>query len=151
MRDTYAAALAVALEEARRGVAEGGMPFGAALADREGNVLASGRNRQLQDGDWFSHAETVCLGSFASSFDKVAELPDTVLVATEAPCPMCAGAAIIAGIGTVVVGESVHFQGGTDLLEARGVQVIDLADPQCIDLVTTFKERHPGRWDQFSA
>ncbi|MCX5590225.1 nucleoside deaminase [Alcaligenes endophyticus] len=140
--------LLVALEQARLGVAEGGMPFGSALVDG-GVVVAKGRNRQLQDGEYFSHAETNCLAPYLKR-----PLPagnQAVLYATEAPCPMCAGAALISGIRKIVVGENQHYAGAVDWLRQEGVDVTILNDQDCIDLVSDFKATFPEKWETFSA
>lgn len=151
MRPEYEAGLAAALAEAELGVEEGGMPFGAVLLDAQGQILARGHNRQIQSGRWLAHAETECLGSYLVSLDRKAILDSAVLVATEAPCPMCAGAAIICGIKTVVAGETVHYAGAVGELEAAGVEVLVAQDQDCIDLVSRFKADHQDRWNRFSA
>lgn len=146
-----AALIAEALAEARRGVAEGGMPFGAVLADAAGVVVARGHNRQIQSGRWLAHAETECLAGYLTSLDRRADLATMTLVATEAPCPMCAGAAVVAGVGRVLVGEAVHYAGALDLLRAADVPVEVLDDAACVDLVTDFRAEHADRWARFSA
>lgn len=145
---TAVALVTEAVEEARRGVAGGGMPFGALLLI-DGQIVTRAHNRQVQDQHYLAHAETVCLGSYMG--ERPDPLPPTaVLVATEAPCPMCAGTAIIAGIRTVIIGETVHYRGAVDWL-ADHVDVRVLNDQRCVDLVTDFRHEHPDRWDRFSA
>lgn len=145
---TAAALMTEAVEEARRGVASGGMPFGALLLI-DGQIVTRAHNRQIQDQHYLAHAETVCLSGYMG--ERPDSLPPTaVLVATEAPCPMCAGTAIIAGIGTVIIGETAHYLGAADWL-ADHVDVQVLNDQRCVDLVTDFRHEHPDRWDRFSA
>lgn len=138
----------VALEQARQSVAEGGMPFGAALVVG-GQVVATGHNRQLQDNNYFSHAETNCLMPYLKR--PLEAGVEAVLYATEAPCPMCAGAALISGIRKIVVGENYHYAGAIDWLVQQAVEVSLLNDAACIDLVTSFKSMYPDKWNTFSA
>lgn len=138
----------IALNEARLGVAEGGMPFGAALVV-DGDLVAKGHNRQLQDNNYFSHAETNCLLPYLTH--PLAAEVNAVLYATEAPCPMCAGTAMISGIRKIVVGENYHYAGAIDWLVQQGIDVSILNDPACIDLVAEFKANYPDKWNSFSA
>lgn len=137
-----------ALAEARDGVAFGGMPFGSVLVV-DGKIVSRGHNRQIQDGKYLAHAEMVCLESFLADHDG--PLDNATLVATEAPCPMCAGAAIVAGVTRIVVGEAHHYPGACDWLATQDVELVILNDPGCIELVSDFKARHPDRWNRFSA
>jgi cytosine deaminase len=138
-----------ALDEARRGVAAGGMPFGAVLVV-DGTIVARGHNRQIQDQHFLAHAEAVCLTSALTGHTE--PLPATAtLVATEAPCPMCAATALVAGVTRVVVGEDRHYRGACAWLAEQGVQVQVLDDPDCVDLVTDFRRSHPDRWNRYSA
>lgn len=124
------------------------MPFGAALVI-DGEVVAASRNRQVQEGKYFSHAEVNCLEGVLNR--PFGDDEDIVMVATEAPCPMCAGAIIISGIREVVVGEDVHYKGALTWLKESGITVNVLNHPGCIDLVKDFKANHPQRWSAFSA
>ena len=140
----YRAMLEVALEEARKGRDEGGVPIGAAMFDGEGKLLASGRNRRVQQGDPSVHGET-------DAFRKAGRqrrYQDTIMVTTLAPCWYCSGLIVQFQIGTVVVGESRTFQGGIDWLRERGVKVIDLASPECVQLLAAFIEAHPDVWNE---
>ena len=139
--------LHIALAEARLSVNEGGMPFGAALVV-DGQFIARAHNRQLQDAAYFSHAEMNCLQHLPRPLraDQHA-----VLYATEAPCPMCAGAVLISGIRHVVVGEDVHYSGACDWLRSHGITVEIRQDADCIALVSNFRHHHPDRWNAFSA
>ena len=140
----YRAMLAVAVEEARAGLAEGGIPIGAALFSRDGAVLGRGRNRRVQEGDPSVHGET-------DAFRKAGRqrsYRDTIMVTTLSPCWYCSGLVRQFGIGTVVMGESVNFHGGHDWLRANGVDVIDLADEECIDMLGEWIEANPGVWNE---
>jgi cytosine deaminase len=136
--------LAVALEEARAGLAEGGIPIGAALFTRDGELLGRGHNRRVQDGDPSLHGET-------DAFRRAGRrrgYGDTVMVTTLAPCWYCSGLVRQFGIGRVVVGESVNFAGGVDWLREAGVEVTDLASPECIELLGSFIAAHPELWHE---
>src|SRR5918911_1178342 len=127
----HAAMLAVALEEARAGFAEGGIPIGAALFDRDGNVLGRGHNRRVQDDDPSVHGET---DAFRNA-GRRRSYRDTVMVTTLSPCWYCSGLVRQFGIGRVVVGESVNFAGGVDWLREAGVEVVDLHSQECIEML----------------
>src|ERR687884_51084 len=127
----HAAMLAVALEEARAGFAEGGIPIGAALFGRDGRVLGRGHNRRVQDDDPSVHAET---DAFRRA-GRRRSYRDTVMVTTLAPCWYCSGLVRQFGIGRVVVGESVNFAGGVDWLREAGVEVVDLHSQECIEML----------------
>jgi len=136
--------LAVALEEARAGLAEGGIPIGAALFTRDGDLLGRGHNRRVQDGDPSLHGET-------DAFRRAGRrrgYRDTVMVTTLAPCWYCSGLVRQFGIGRVVVGESVNFAGGVDWLREAGVEVADLASPECIELLGGYIAAHPEVWNE---
>ena len=140
----YQAMLDVALEEARLGLAEGGIPIGAALFDRTGVLLGRGHNRRVQENDPSVHGET-------DAFRKAGRqrrYQDTVMVTTLAPCWYCSGLIVQFQIGKVVVGESRTFRGGIDWLRERGVDVLDLDSSECVDLLTAFIEAHPDVWDE---
>ena len=138
------AMLVIAIEEARQGLAEGGVPIGAALFDGEGNLLGRGHNRRVQEGDPSIHGET-------DAFRKAGRqrsYKDTIMVTTLAPCWYCSGLVRQFNIGTVIVGESVTFQGGIDWLRENGVEVIDLRSQECIDLLQSFIDEHPDIWNE---
>ena len=138
------ALLAVALEEARQGLAEGGIPIGAALFASDGTLLGRGHNRRVQDGDPSMHGETAAFRAAG----RQRSYRDTIMVTTLAPCWYCSGLVRQFGIGTVVVGESVTFQGGIDWLRENGVTVIDLHSRECIDLLTGYITAHPEVWNE---
>jgi len=136
--------LAVALEEARLGMAEGGIPIGAALFDATGRLLGRGHNRRVQDGDPSAHGET---DAFRNAGRQRGYL-DTIMVTTLAPCWYCSGLIVQFRIGTVVVGESRSFRGGIDWLRDRGVAVIDLESSECAELLARFISAHPQVWNE---
>lgn len=140
----YERMLQVALEEARTGLAEGGIPIGAALFDGHGQVLGRGHNRRIQDQDPSMHAETDAFRSAGRRRDY----RECVLVSTLAPCWYCSGLVRQFGIGTLVAGESTNFQGGLDWLRASGTTVVDLQSPDCIRLLADYIASHPDVWDE---
>lgn len=140
----YPAMLQVALDEARQGLEEGGIPIGAALFNRDGVLLGAGHNRRVQEGDPSVHAET-------DAFRKAGRqrtYKDTIMVTTLAPCWYCSGLIRQFGIGAVVVGESATFSGGIDWLRECGVEVIDMNSTDCVRLLTDYIHRHPEVWHE---
>lgn len=138
------ALLDLAIEEARAGLAEGGIPIGAALFDGEGNLLGRGHNRRVQEGDPSIHGET-------DAFRKAGRqrsYRDTIMVTTLAPCWYCSGLVRQFGIGTVIVGESQTFQGGIDWLRENGVEVVDLDSEVCKKILGDFITAHPEIWNE---
>jgi creatinine deaminase len=143
-RTNYLALLETAIDEARRGFAEGGIPIGAALFDNTGKLLGSGHNRRVQDGDPSAHGET-------DAFRKAGRhksYRDKIMVTTLAPCWYCSGLIRQFGIGTVVVGESLHFRGGIDWLQENGIKVIDLASNECARMLGKFIAENPALWHE---
>src|SRR4051794_13504759 len=136
--------LGVALEEARTGLAEGGIPIGAALFAADGTLLGRGHNRRVQDDDPSLHAET---DAFRRS-GRRRTYRDTVMATTLAPCWYCSGLVRQFGISKVVVGESVNFPGGISWLRESGVEVVDLASAHCIGLLGGFIAEHPELWHE---
>jgi cytosine/creatinine deaminase len=134
--------LSVALEEARLGLAEGGIPIGACLCDADGRVLGRGHNRRVQQDDPSVHGET---DAFRNA-GRVKTYRDKIMVTTLAPCWYCSGLIRQFNIGTVIVGESVNFAGGLDWLRESGVRVIDLHDGTCIQMLGDFIRAHPELW-----
>lgn len=140
----YQAMLSVAIDEARTGLAEGGIPIGAAMFDAAGVLLGRGRNRRVQEGDPSIHAET-------DAFRKAGRLRsyrNTIMVTTLAPCWYCSGLIRQFSIGTVVVGESVNFDGGIRWLREHGVNVTDLNSAECISMLAEYIAAHPGVWNE---
>jgi cytosine/creatinine deaminase len=143
-RPEYEAMLEVALEEARQGLAEGGIPIGAALFHRDGRLLGRGHNRRVQENDPSVHAET-------DAFRKAGRqrsYRDVIMVTTLAPCWYCSGLVRQFRIGTVVVGESSNFPGGIAWLAENGVEVIDLASTECRRLLADWIAAHPALWNE---
>ena len=141
MTDWNQASFEEALTQARKSLAEGGVPVGSAL-DIGGMMVASGHNRRVQDGDPIAHGEMSCLRSAG----RRTSYRDAVMYTTLAPCAMCAGTIVQFGIPVVVVGESDTFPGELELLRARGVTVIELNDDRCKQLMIEFQERYPDVW-----
>jgi cytosine/creatinine deaminase len=140
----YEAMLRVALEEARQGLAEGGIPIGAALFDRHGAILGRGHNRRVQDGDPSLHAETAAFRAAG----RRRSYRDTIMVTTLAPCWYCSGLVRQFGIGTVVVGESANFGGGLDWLREHGVTIVELHSEECARLLAGYIAAHPDIWHE---
>ncbi|MBZ5553670.1 MAG: nucleoside deaminase [Acidobacteriia bacterium] len=140
----YFSMLRHAIEEARQGLSEGGIPIGAALFDRGGNLLGRGHNRRVQDGDPSVHAET---DAFRKS-GRQRSYRDKIMVTTLAPCWYCSGLVYQFKIGAVVVGESVNFSGGAGWLRQNGVEVIDLHSKECIRLLADYIAGHPEIWNE---
>ncbi|MBC8646358.1 MAG: nucleoside deaminase [Thermoanaerobaculia bacterium] len=136
--------LGIALDEARLGLAEGGIPIGAALFDARGKLLGRGHNRRVQDGDPSAHGET---DAFRRA-GRQRSYRETVMVTTLAPCWYCSGLVRQFGIGRVVVGESVNFRGGLDWLLENGVPVTDLRSPECVRLLADYIDAHPDVWGE---
>lgn len=138
------ALLQPALEEARLGFTEGGVPVGAALFDSRGTLLGRGRNRRVQDSDPSAHGET---DAFRRA-GRQATYRDKILVTTLAPCWFCSGLIRQFRIGTLVVGESENFAGHLDWLREAGVRVIELNDTACTELMRRFIAQSPGLWSE---
>jgi cytosine/creatinine deaminase len=132
-----------AIEEARRGLAEGGLPIGAVLV-RHGKVIGRGHNRRVQKGDPMSHAEIDCL----TNAGRQKTYKDTVLYSTLMPCFLCSGAIVQFGIPKIIVGDTVNFGGAPGFLRHQGVECIDLHDPECIHMMGEFIKTHPELWHE---
>jgi len=140
----YNAMLDVAIEEAKIGLSEGGIPIGAALFDSEGNLLGKGHNRRVQEDDPSIHGET-------DAFRKAGRqrsYRDKIMVTTLAPCWYCSGLVRQFKIGTVVVGESENFDGGVEWLRENGIEVIDLGSRECVRMLRDFVAAHPELWNE---
>ena len=136
------ALLAVAVEEARAGLAEGGVPIGAALFGPAGELLGRGHNRRVQDGDPSMHAET----SAFRDAGRQRGYRGTTMATTLSPCWYCSGLVRQFGISRVVIGESRTFTGGHDWLAGLGVDVVVLDDDACVTLLGDWIEAHPQVW-----
>jgi creatinine deaminase len=140
----HTAMLAVALAEARKGLAEGGIPIGAAIFDAEGKLIGAGHNRRVQNGDPSMHGETDAFRNAGRqrSYRKL------TMVTTLAPCWYCSGLVRQFGFGTLVVGESRNFQGGVEWLRSLGVKVVDLDSQECVALLAKYIEANPEVWHE---
>ena len=136
--------LAVALEEARKGLAEGGIPIGAAIFDATGKLVGSGHNRRVQNGDPSMHGET---DAFRNA-GRQRSYRNLTMVTTLAPCWYCSGLVRQFGFGSLVVGESRNFQGGLDWLRSLGVKVVDLDSQECVKLLGEYIRRNPEVWNE---
>ncbi len=136
--------LAVALAEARKGLAEGGIPIGAAIFDAAGKRVGSGHNRRLQNGDPSLHGETDAFRNAGRqrSYRKL------IMVTTLAPCWYCSGLVRQFGFGTLVVGESRNFSGGLEWLRSLGVRVIDLDSEECVAMMAEYIGANPAVWNE---
>ena len=132
-----------AIAEARKGLSEGGIPIGSALA-RNGQLLAVGHNQRVQKGDPMTHAEIDCLRNAG----RIGSFRDTVLYSTLMPCYLCSGAVVQFGIRKVIVGESRTFPGAPEFMRSHGVEVIDLDLSLCAKMMRQFIAAHPELWNE---
>ncbi len=142
--------LQAAIDEAKKGLSEGGLPIGSVLV-RNNQIIGRGHNRRVQNGDPMAHAEIDCL----TNAGRQATYRDTILYSTLMPCYLCTGAAIQFGVPKVIVGEATTFPGGEakwgkspDFMRANGIELVNLHDPQCIEMMTTFIREHPDLWNE---
>ncbi|MEP7213833.1 MAG: nucleoside deaminase [Acidobacteriota bacterium] len=136
--------LAVAIDEARLGLTEGGIPIGAALFDSSGELLGRGHNRRVQENDPSIHGET-------DAFRKAGRqrnYRETIMATTLAPCWYCSGLVRQFNIGTVIVGESANFRGGLDWLRDNGVNVIEMNSEECSEMMAEFIAANPEIWNE---
>ncbi len=136
--------LAIAIEEARQGLDEGGIPIGAALFDSEGNLLGRGHNRRVQENDPSIHGET-------DAFRKAGRqrtYRDKIMVTTLAPCWYCSGLIRQFNIGKVIIGETVNFRGGIDWLRENRFEVIDQNSQECVEMLAAYIEANPEIWNE---
>lgn len=136
--------LQVAINQAKIGLAEGGVPIGAALFNKDGKLLGEGRNRRVQDNDAATHGET---DAFRNA-GRQSDYRDTILVTTLSPCWYCCGLIRQFKIGTVIIGENTTFCGGEESLKELGVNVIVMNNQECKDILNTFIEKHPDIWNE---
>lgn len=140
--DTF---MEAAIDEARQGLAEGGIPIGSVIV-HGGRIIGRGHNRRVQRGSVVLHGEMDAL-------EHAGRLPaavyrESTLYTTLSPCPMCSGAILLYGIRHVIVGENQTFLGDEELLRSRGVKVEVRQDPECIALMTSFIHAHPQLWNE---
>ncbi len=132
-----------AIEEARKGLAEGGIPIGSVLV-KDGKILGRGHNQRVQKNDPMTHAETDCLRNAG----RIGSYKGTVLYSTLMPCYMCAGTVVQFNIKKVIVGESKTFSGAEDFMRQHGVEVINLSSPECIEMMENFICDNPKLWNE---
>ena len=135
----------MAVDEARSGLAEGGVPIGSVLVI-DGKVVGRGHNQRIQQGSVVLHAEMAALEDAGRL--TAADYRQSVLYSTLSPCSMCTGAVLLYGIPRVVVGENRTFQGPESLLKDQGVEVEVLDDAECVGIMTTFISEHPDLWNE---
>lgn len=142
--------LRAAIDQATSGLQEGGLPIGAVLV-RGSAIIGRGHNRRVQHGDPMAHAEIDCL----TRAGRQKTYADTVLYSTLMPCYLCAGAAVQFNVPRIVVGESINFPGGQgkwgrspDFMRANGIELIDLHDPECIEMMSRFIRENPALWNE---
>ncbi|MGW2043621.1 nucleoside deaminase [Streptomyces sp. NPDC001858] len=136
--------LAAAVAEARAGLAEGGIPIGAALYGPDGTLLGRGHNRRVQDDDPSTHAETAAFRAAG----RQRSYRGTTMVTTLSPCWYCSGLVRQFGISRVVVGEAVTFHGGHDWLAEHGVEIVLVDDRECVEMMRDFIENNPALWNE---
>ncbi|NBA96308.1 nucleoside deaminase [Pseudomonas sp. R5(2019)] len=134
-----------AIDEARKGLAEGGIPIGSVIV-HDGKIIGRGHNRRVQDGSAIHHGE---MNAFENAGRQPARVyREATLYTTLSPCSMCSGAILLYRIGRVIVGENKTFLGEEQLLRDRGVKLDVLQDPACIQMMETFIEQHPQLWNE---
>ncbi|MGA2102826.1 MAG: nucleoside deaminase [Candidatus Sulfotelmatobacter sp.] len=138
------ALLREALEEARIGLREGGLPIGSVLANRSGKIISRGHNLRVQTGDPTAHAETVCIRNAGRRRDWT----ELTVVSTLSPCIMCTGTALLYRIPRIVIGENRNFIGAEDLFRQRGVSVVVVDDPECVEMMAEFIRTHADLWNE---
>ncbi|MFA7474438.1 MAG: nucleoside deaminase [Castellaniella sp.] len=142
MKDPF---MQAAIEEARQGLAEGGIPIGSVIAYR-GEIIGRGHNQRVQKGSAILHGEMDALENAGRRTADVYR--ESTLYTTLSPCPMCSGTILLYGIPRVVIGENRTFMGEEALLRARGVEIEVLQDPECLDLMRRFIETNPRLWNE---
>src|SRR3954467_15036856 len=137
--------LSSAIEEARKGLEEGGIPIGSVLV-YESKIIGRGHNQRVQRGSVIHHAEMNCLEN--AGRQSAAVYRQCTIYTTLSPCPMCTGAILLYGIPRVVIGENVTFLGAEDSLRSAGVQVEVRQDPDCIRMMREFIGNNPALWNE---
>lgn len=137
--------LQAAIEEAKKGLAEGGIPIGSVLVI-DGKIVGRGHNRRVQKGSTVLHAEMDCLENAGRM--KASDYQKAILYSTLSPCDMCSGAALLYGIKKVIVGENETFAGPEDYLSSRGVEVMVVDNEECKQLMETFIQKNPELWNE---
>ena len=137
--------LAAAMAEARKGLAEGGIPIGSVLV-LEGEIIGRGHNQRVQRGSVIHHAEMDCLENAGRRTAEVYHR--CTIYSTLSPCPMCSGAILLYGIPRVVVGENITFQGPEEYVRSQGVNVQIIQNNECIQIMQEFIAAHPELWNE---
>ena len=137
--------LTAAIDEAKQGLAEGGIPIGSVLM-LDGKIVGRGHNRRVQQGSAILHAEMDCLENAGRL--AAADYRRSVLYSTLSPCDMCSGTALLYGIPKIVIGENCTFQGPEEYVRSRGVELVIVDDPECIALMKQFITEHPTLWNE---
>ena len=137
--------LGMAIQEAEKGLAEGGIPIGSVLVI-DGKIVGRGHNKRVQKGSVVLHAEMDCLENAGRL--KAEDYRRSVIYSTLSPCDMCSGAILLYGIPAVVIGENRTFKGPEEYVKSRGVDVKVLDDQRCVDLMTTFIRENPEIWNE---
>ncbi len=140
MKDEF---LMAAIAEAKKGLEEGGIPIGSVLV-KEGKIIGRGHNQRVQKDDPMTHAETDCLRNAG----RIGSYKETTLYSTLMPCYMCAGTVVQFGIKKVIVGESKTFPGAPEFMRSHGVEVVDLSDPECVEMMEKFIRDKPELWNE---
>ncbi|HMQ68141.1 MAG TPA: nucleoside deaminase [Ignavibacteria bacterium] len=130
-----------AIDEARKGLSEGGIPIGSVLV-KDGKIIGRGHNRRVQENDPVIHAEIDCLRNAG----RIGVYKDTILYSTLMPCYLCAGASVQFGIKKIIAGEQETFRGAVEFMESHGIEVIDLDLKECKDLMNDFIKKNPDLW-----
>lgn len=133
----------IAIDEAKKGLSEGGIPIGSALV-KNGKLVASGRNKRVQEQNPILHGEMDCMNNAG----RIGSYRDTVMYSTLMPCYMCAGTIVQFKIPKVIVGESKTFSGAREFMETHGVEVVDLNDSECIGMMEKFIQEKPELWNE---
>jgi len=133
----------LAIDEAKKGLSEGGIPIGSVLV-KNGNIIATGHNKRVQEKNPILHGEMDCLNNAG----RIGNYKNTVIYSTLMPCYMCAGTIVQFKIKKVIVGESKTFAGAKEFMESHGVEVIDLNMPECIEMMENFIEKNPELWNE---
>jgi cytosine/creatinine deaminase len=142
--DVHRKLLQEAVDEARQGLAEGGLPIGSVLADANGRVIARGHNLRVQSGDPTAHAEVACIRNAGRRRDW----HQLTLVSTLSPCIMCTGTALLFRIPIVIIGENRNFLGAEHLFVQASVQLAVQDDPDCVQMMRKFIAEHPDLWNE---
>ncbi len=142
MKDKF---LKAAIEEARKGLEEGGIPIGSVIVHKD-KIIGRGHNKRVQEGSVVLHGEMDALEN--AGRQKAAVYRESVLYTTLSPCPMCSGTVLLYGIPKVIIGENKTFMGEEELLRSRGVEVVVLNDDECIKMMADFIDKKPELWNE---